>query len=36
MVDVKQGYKGMALYKDVLVSVNISTLNTDMMVPRER
>ena len=36
MVGVKQGYESIALYKDVLVNVNMSTLNTDMMGSRER
>ena len=33
VADVKQGYESIALYKDVLV--NIPTLNTDTMGPRE-
>ena len=36
VVGVKQGYESIALYKDVLVNVNMSTLNTNMMGPRER
>ena len=30
VVGVKQGYESIALYKDVLVNANISTLNTEM------
>ena len=33
MVGVKQGYESIALYKGVLVNVNISTLNTEMGRP---
>ena len=36
VVGVKQGYESIALYKDVLVNVDMSTLNTEMESRRER
>jgi hypothetical protein len=36
VVGVKQGYESIALYKDVLVSIDMSTPNTDMMGSRQR
>ena len=36
VVGVKQGYESIALYKDVLISANMSTLITDTMESRDR
>ena len=36
VVGVKQGYESIALYRDVLVNIDMSTLNTEMGSRRER